>query len=78
MDTTRCVGCGKLIEEGSKAFRVATGKLTGGAFNEAKCWGEMHEPCFEGAVESPAMALAKIKKLAKQTTVVLGKKAKAT
>ena len=77
MDTVRCIGCGKIIEEGAKTVRVATGKVDEGAFEEAKEWGLMHECCFEQSVESPAIALAKVKKLAKQTTLVsAGKKAK--
>jgi hypothetical protein len=73
MDTVRCVGCGKYIEEGSKAFRIAKGRLTDGTFSESKGWGEMHEPCFEGAVKSPDLAWARIQKLAKQALTV-GKK----
>lgn len=74
MDTIRCVGCGKIIEEGAKTARVSTGKLQEGAFSESKEWGVMHENCFEQSVESPASALAKIRKLAKATTVVSTRK----
>ena len=72
MDNTRCAGCGKVIDEGSKAVRVSSGKVTDGegSFEESKEWGVLHDCCFERSVESPSMALAKIKKLAKQTTVV--------
>lgn len=77
MDIVRCVGCGKVIEEGSKTVRVASGKVDEGSFVESKEWGLLHEGCFEQSVESPAIALAKIRKLAKQTTVVsTGKKAR--
>lgn len=75
MDTIRCVGCGKVIEDGAKTARVSTGKLEEGSHAETKEWGVMHEGCFEQSVESPASALAKIRKLAKATTVVSPKKA---
>jgi hypothetical protein len=75
VDTIRCVGCGKVIEDGPKTARVSIGKLVEGAFEEAKEWGVMHEGCFEQSVESPASALAKIRKLAKATTVTSPKKA---
>lgn len=73
MDSIRCVGCGKVIETGSKSVRVANGKLEEGAFAETKEWGVMHEDCFDQSVESPASALAKIRKLAKATTVAAKK-----
>jgi hypothetical protein len=77
MVNVRCVGCGKLICDGEKTVRVATGKSTGTSFTESKEWGRMHEPCFEGSVESPSTTLAKVRKLAKQTVVISpGRKAK--
>lgn len=76
MNTVRCSGCGKTIEAVAKAVRVTTGKVDEGAFSEAKEWGIMHEECFDRAVDSPAIALAKIRKLAKQTVISTGKKSK--
>lgn len=74
MDTIRCVGCGKIIEDGTTTKRVSTGKLQEGTFSETKEWGLMHEGCFEHSVDTPASALAKIRKLAKATTVVSTRK----
>lgn len=69
MSAVHCDGCGKAVEAVSKLVRIATGKLDSGKFAEAKEWGVMHEECFDRAVDSPAIALAKIKKLAKQSSV---------
>ena len=71
MDTLRCVGCGKVIETGTKLIRIETGKLN----QDNKCcdtseWGSLHVACFESSIESPSLALAKIKKLAKTTKVI--------
>jgi len=65
MGTQRCVGCGKQIDSGEKTIRVAAGKSTDDTFTEQKEWGRLHEQCFEGAIDSPTIALAKIRKLSK-------------
>lgn len=69
MDTIRCAGCGKVVEPNEKTARVSLGRLQEGSHSETKEWGVFHENCFEQSVESPASALAKIRKLAKATTV---------
>jgi len=76
MGADRCVGCGKVLENGSKTRRTADGKRVEGKFQESKEWGEMHELCFDESVESPASSLARIRKLAKQATMSSGKKAR--
>jgi hypothetical protein len=75
LENVRCVGCGKVIDDGSKAKRTADGRVGAGAFAETKEWGVMHEGCFDNSIESPASTLAKIRKLAKATTVTSSKKA---
>lgn len=75
--TVRCAGCGKEINPGLKSVRIATGKIAEGEFAESREWGVMHEDCFDRSIESPASALAKIKKLAKPTVLIsAGKKSK--
>lgn len=74
VNSIRCVGCGKVIEVGSKTKRSMNGKMAEGGHVDASEWGVMHEDCFDGAMESPATALAKIRKQVKAMTVIPGKK----
>jgi hypothetical protein len=70
-DILRCVGCGKPIEAGTQTYRITTGKTTEGqGFDEKKEFGRMHQPCFEQSVDSPQLAMARIKRMATPTTVV--------
>lgn len=70
MSSTRCSGCGKVIKDGSKAKRVSSGKVEEEGFSEKGEWGIFHDACFSDSIDSPDLALAEIKKLAKKTTVV--------
>ena len=62
------------MDDRSKAMRTANGMVESGIFTEKKEWGVMHEACFDQSHESPDSALAKIRKLAKATTVVVSAK----
>lgn len=74
MNTIRCAGCGKVVEADAKTVRVSIGRLHEGTHAEKKEWGLFHEGCFEQSIDTPASALSKVLKLAKQTTVVSPKK----
>lgn len=76
MANTRCVGCGKVVEVGTKTARTALGRMEESGHIDKSEWGIMHKDCFDRALETPASALAKITKLAKATTIVSAKKTK--
>jgi len=50
------------------------GKMTEGGHVDSSEWGTMHKDCHEDAVATPDSSLAKIRKLAKATTVVVSAK----
>lgn len=75
-NTVRCAGCGQVLEDGAKTIRVSIGKNTGSNFTESREWGRLHEACFESSIESPDVALARVRKLAKRAVVTAAKKAK--
>jgi hypothetical protein len=69
----RCAGCGKIIEIDAPTATVTMGRNTSDAAHPTKQWGEFHRNCFEKAIDSPSMAMAEIRRIAKKNTVVHGK-----
>jgi hypothetical protein len=65
-ENIRCAGCGKVIDLGDKITDVKTGSMTETGAVTAKLWGTFHNQCFERAIDSPEIALAEIKKIAKK------------
>jgi len=70
MAEVRCLGCGKRIENGAKAYRIAQGSLGGSEegveFEERKVFGHMDETCFKRTVTSPSLVLAELRRLDKK------------
>ena len=72
-DTNRCSGCGKPLDQGpdgkpatgQKVVRIAVGKRKSGEFVETKEWGELHEACFNRAIDSPDAVLDEVRRQAR-------------
>lgn len=65
-DASRCIGCGKPIEDG-KTFRILAGVTLEGDFEEESEYGDVHEECFHRAVETPRSVLAAVRRKARKS-----------
>jgi hypothetical protein len=62
----RCIGCGKPVEDGEKAYRIAKGGIDRGEFDERSEYGNMHEECFHRAIESPKSVLEEVRRISRK------------
>jgi hypothetical protein len=63
---TRCIGCGKEIEDGEKVYRILKGGMRGGEFDERSEYGDLHESCFHRSVESPRSVLEEVRRISRK------------
>jgi hypothetical protein len=59
------VVCGKPVE--GKAVRIAKGTLKSAEWRERSLFGVAHEGCFAGAVDSPTMVLAELRRASRES-----------
>lgn len=62
---SRCVVCGKLLEEGQEAVQVLAGRvLRSGEVGGGSLWGRAHRRCFNRIIPLPKAALDELRRLA--------------
>lgn len=64
-ETVVCIGCGKPIEDGDKAYRITSGHVEDEGFEESAVFGDLHKSCFNRAVESPKLILEEVRQMAR-------------
>lgn len=61
----RCVGCGKLIEDGEDYRRIVEGKVRDGEFEDKKEYGRMHRSCYNRRADAPQATMDELRRQAK-------------
>jgi hypothetical protein len=64
-EESRCVICGKPMDEGDKVATVHTGTFKQGPLESGKVWGSAHLKCFYRAMPAPKAALDAIRELSR-------------